>query len=85
LVLQIFEDIATFRGELKSAARKVVRNQYKIFPPNGAKLTPEQYHQHVKNAVAELIKDGQFHMNGADNQVSCISISFGQAASSVQF
>ena len=52
------------------AARAVARQQYDFLPPNNAKLTRQQYHAHVKNAIKDLLEDGKFLMDGVDDLVT---------------
>jgi len=93
----IFEDISTFRGELKTAARAVVRQQYNFLPPNNSKLTRQEYKAHVRKAIEDLLFEGTFLMNGVDDEgrtnnishpaleVLCTSFFYGKNGLASQF
>jgi hypothetical protein len=68
--IQIWEDSASFRGELKKCAREVVRLLYDLFPDAGKGKQSQM--QHVKQAVDDLLRGGDFMHNGTDDEVSII-------------
>jgi len=51
------------------AAHAVVWQQYNFLPPNDAKLIRQQYKDHIKEAIKDLLFEGEFLMNGVDDQV----------------
>jgi hypothetical protein len=51
------------------AAHAVVWQQYNFLPPNDAKLIQQQYKDHIKEAIKDLLFEGEFLMNGVDDQV----------------
>jgi len=51
-------------------ARGVVRQQYNFLPPNDAKLSQQQYKAHIRQAIEDLLLEGEFLMGGVDDQVN---------------
>lgn len=68
-IMQIYEDIATFRGELKTMARVISKEKYDFLPPGDANLTPGESIQYIKDAIAKLLDSGSFLRNGVDENV----------------
>ena len=69
--MQLLEDISTFRGEVKTAARAVVRTHYNLFPSDAEakNMSTYQYTAHVKNAATTLLDGGDLLGDGVDDQV----------------
>lgn len=69
--MQLLEDISTFRGEVKTAARVVVRTHYNLFPSDAEakNMSTDQYTAHVKNAVTKLLDEGDLLGDGVDDEV----------------
>lgn len=65
------EDISTFRSEVKTAARAVVRTHYNLFPSDveAKNMSTDQYTAYVKNAATTLLDEGDLLGDGVDNQV----------------
>ena len=66
---QLFDDLASWRGELKKATSNVVRAHYELFPPQNANLTNVQVREYVKKAATELIMKSTFAHGNKDDEV----------------
>lgn len=69
LSFQLFDDLASWRGEFKKAAASLVRSRYDLFPPLGSRLSKTETRQHVKRAAEVLIKKSAFAHGGKDDEV----------------
>jgi hypothetical protein len=52
--LKVYEDIATFRGELKTLGRTIIREKYDIFPPSGSNMTAAESTAFTKAAIIRV-------------------------------
>ena len=83
-LMQIWEDSSSFRGELKKCAREVVRLLYNLFPDGENEYTPKEYIQHIKEAIENLLRNGNFMRNGTDDEVS-ITMTSDDTISSIHY
>jgi len=65
----LFQDLASWRGELKKAAANLVWAYYDISPPPGNYLSQVEMHRHMKRAAEDLIKKASFVHSGKDLEV----------------
>ena len=66
---QLYEDLASWRGELKKAAIGVVRSHYNLFPPEDSQLSKAETRVYVKKKVDSLIKKSAFAHGEKDDDV----------------
>ncbi|KAF7975991.1 hypothetical protein HWV62_8152 [Athelia sp. TMB] len=77
MIILVWEDTSSFRGELKKLARLIVPARYSIFPPQGEdnpRLNDAESAQYVKDAVQDLTHSGDFMHNGKDSKASAHEI-----------
>lgn len=65
------EDISTFRCELKTAARAVVRVHFNLFPSDAEakNMTPTEYTAYIRDAATTLLDQGDLLADGVDDEV----------------
>ena len=66
---QLFDDLASWRGEIKKAASNAVRAHYDLFPSKDSNFPKVQTRNHVKEIATELIKKSSFAHGSKDEEV----------------
>jgi hypothetical protein len=70
--MQLWEDLSSFRGELKKAARAKVCLLYSLLPnrePGDGRTNDARYIDELKAAVQNILEDSKFLHNGKDRNV----------------
>jgi hypothetical protein len=70
--MQLWEDLSSFRGELKKAARAKVCLLYSLLPnrePGDGRTNDARYVDELKAAVRDILEDSKFLHNGKDRNV----------------
>jgi hypothetical protein len=73
--LQLWEDLSSFRGELKKAAQAKVCILYSLLPnrePGEGRMNEARYVDELKAAVLNVLEQSKFLHNGKDGNV-CVS------------
>lgn len=66
---QLFDDLASWRGEIKKAASNAVRAHYDLFPHKDSNLSKAETRDHVKQSATNLIKQSSFAHGSKDEEV----------------
>jgi Domain of unknown function (DUF6532) len=70
--MQLWEDLSSFRGELKKTARAKVCLLYSLLPnrePGDGRTNDARYVDELKAAVQDILEDSKFLHNGKDRNV----------------
>lgn len=72
---QVFQEVATFHGTMKTLACKIVHSKYAevLTDPDFEDGNQDGYYQTIGTQVKKVTQGGLFHKGGHDENVSSIS------------